>query len=388
VERIPFNRPHLVGTEFSYVEQAIESGKLSGNGDFGARCSRWLEEQTGAVRAFLTPSCTAALEMSTILAGIGEGDEVIMPSYTFVSTATAVAMRGGTPVFVDVREDTLNIDERAIEAAVTDRTKAITVVHYGGVGCEMGPIEEAVGEHGLSLIEDAAPGLLSAVDDRPLGGIGRLGALSFHETKNVHSGEGGALLVNDPDLVEAAEVIQEKGTNRQRFFRGEVDRYTWEDLGSSYLLSEIGAAFLWAQLQEAESLTERRLEIWRRYDDAFADAEESGLLRRPVVPPGRRHNGHTYYLLLPDRVARDAFIADLGERGILAVFHYIPLHTSPGGRRFGRAAGDLPVTDSVSERIVRLPLWVDMTDEQIERVIDASLEALKRPRPAASPARR
>jgi dTDP-4-amino-4,6-dideoxygalactose transaminase len=371
VERIPFNRPHLVGTEFSYVEQAIESGKLSGNGEFGARCSRWLEEQTGAVRAFLTPSCTAALEMSTILAGIGEGDEVIMPSYTFVSTATAVAMRGGTPVFVDVREDTLNIDESTIEAAITDRTKAVTVVHYAGVGCEMEAIEEVAGRHDLTLIEDAAPGLLSAVDDRPLGG------LSFHETKNVHSGEGGALLVNDSDLVEAAEVIQEKGTNRQRFFRGEVDRYTWEDLGSSYLLSEIGAAFLWAQLQEAERLTERRLEIWRRYDEAFAEAEESGLARRPVVPPGRRHNGHTYYLLLPTREARDAFIADLGECGILAVFHYVPLHSSPGGRRFGRVAGDLPVTDSVSERIVRLPLWVDMTDEQIERVIEASLEALK-----------
>lgn len=370
------------------MEQAIDSGKLSGNGEFGARCSRWLEERIGSSRAFLTPSCTAALEMSTILAGIGEGDEVIMPSYTFVSTATAVAMRGGTPVFVDVREDTLNIDEGALEAAVTDRTKAITVVHYAGVGCEMGPIEQIADGHALTLIEDAAPGLLSAVDDRPLGGIGRLGALSFHETKNVHSGEGGALLVNDPELVDAAEVIQEKGTNRQRFFRGEVDRYTWEDLGSSYLLSEIGAAFLWAQLQEAERLTDRRLEIWRRYDDAFAEAEESGLARRPVIPEGRRHNGHTYYLLLPNRQARDVFIADLGERGILAVFHYVPLHSSPAGRRYGRVAGDLSVTESVSERIVRLPLWVDMTDEQIERVIDTSLEALKRASPAASPASR
>ena len=377
MEKIPFNRPHLVGTEFSYVEQAIDSGKLSGNGEFGARCCRWLEERTGAARAFLTPSCTAALEMSSILAGIGEGDEVIMPSYTFVSTASAVVMRGGTPVFVDVREDTLNVDERALEAAITSRTKAITVVHYAGVGCEMAAIEEIAGRHGLTLIEDAAPGILSTVDDRPLGGIGRLGTLSFHETKNVHSGEGGALLVNDPDLVETAEVVQEKGTNRQRFFRGEVDRYTWQDVGSSYLLSEIGAAFLWAQLQRADALTQRRLEIWRRYHEAFREAEESGVLRRPVVPSGRRHNGHTYYLLLAGREARDAFIAALGERGILAVFHYVPLHTSPAGRRYGRTAGELPVTENVSDRIVRLPLWVDMTDELVDRVIDASLEAVQ-----------
>jgi dTDP-4-amino-4,6-dideoxygalactose transaminase len=376
MQRIPFNRPHVVGTEFAYIEQAIESGKLSGNGEFAGRCTAWLERRLGAGRAFLTPSCTAALEMASLLAGIEAGDEVIMPSYTFVATATAVVARGGTPVFVDVREDTLNIDETAIEAAVTERTKAVTAVHYAGVGCQMEKIGEICQRHGLILIEDAAQSLLSTSSGQFLGGIGSLGAISFHETKNVHSGEGGALLVNDPELIDAAEVIQEKGTNRSRFFRGEVDRYTWEGMGSSYLLSEIGAAFLWAQLQQADRLTDRRREIWTAYHDAFHDAEQRGVVRRPIIPPGLHHNAHMYYLLLSGRKARDSFIAGLADRGVHAVFHYVPLHSSPAGRRYGRVAGDLSVTDKASASVVRLPLWVDMTDQQLDRVIDASVEIL------------
>lgn len=370
-EEIPFNRPHVVGTEFAYIEEAILTGKLSGNGVFAERCARWLEARTGAHRALITPSCTAALEMCAVLCDVGPGDEVIVPSFTFVSTSNAFVARGGVPVFVDVRADTFNVDEGAVEAAITSRTKAAVVVHYAGVPCEMDAIMAVAERHGLTVIEDAAHALLSTWRGRAAGGIGHFGTLSFHETKNVHSGEGGALLINRPELVERAEIVQEKGTNRSQFFRGEVDKYTWVDTGSSHLLSEVATAFLWAQLEHAERLTLRRREVWSAYHEALAPLEVAGLVRRPVIPSEIEHNGHLYYLLLPSREARDAMIRKLRAKGVHAVFHYVPLHSSPAGRRYGRAHGDLAVTNEVSARLVRLPLWNDMSDDQVERVIDS-----------------
>lgn len=359
-----------------YIQEAIDNGHLSGRGPFDSRCTNWLEQRTGTPRALLTSSCTSALEMAALLAGVGEGDEVIMPSFTFVSTANAIALRGAIPVFVDIRADTLNIDERLVEDAITPRTKAVLAVHYAGVGCELDDLDELSREHGVALIEDAAQGALAAYRGRPLGTVGSLGCLSFHETKNVHCGEGGALLVNDPDLAERAEIVQEKGTDRTRFFRGEVDKYTWVDLGSSYLTSEVNAAFLWAQLEHAEEITHRRLEIWGRYHERFAELEDRGLARRPVVPAHTDHNGHMYYLLLEDRETRDRLIAGLADSGVHAVFHYVPLHSAPAGRRLGRAAGPMPVTDATSDRLVRLPLWPDMPEAQVERVVQSTVEVL------------
>jgi dTDP-4-amino-4,6-dideoxygalactose transaminase len=374
---IPFNRPRATGREFEYIREAIDSGYLAGNGPFSQRCARRLEELTGAPRALLTTSGTAALELAALVIGIEPGDEVIMPSFTFVSTANAVALRGGVPVFVDIRPDTLNLDEAAVAGAVTPRTRAVIPVHYAGVGCEMDQLMEVASTHGLAVIEDAAQGILASCSGRPLGALGQLGCLSFHETKNVTSGEGGALLVNAPAWIERAEIALEKGTDRSRFFRGEVDRYRWIDLGSSFVLSDLNAAFLWAQLEEAEAMTARRLEIWERYHGAFAGLEESERVRRPIVPQHCRHNAHMYHLLLPDREARDGLIAELAERDVMAVFHYVPLHSSPAGRRHGRAAGPLPVTEDVSERLVRLPLWAGMSDGEVERVTAAVLEALQ-----------
>ena len=382
-DRIPFNRPYVVGQEFSYIQDAISRGKLSGNGFYADRCARWLEQRTRASRAFMTPSCTAALEMCATLAGIEPGDEVIMPSFTFVSTANAFVGRGGVPVFVDVRPDTLSVSAAAIEAAVTPRTKAVVVVHYAGVGCEMDEIMAVARAHGLLVIEDAAHALLSRYRGRELGGIAQLGTLSFHETKNIHCGEGGALLVNDPDLVQRAEIVQEKGTNRARFFRGEVDKYTWVDTGSSHLISEVATAFLWAQLERAEQLTAGRLAIWDAYHEAFEPLEAEGLARRPVIPDEADHNGHMYHLLLPGPELQMPLIEALKEDGVHAVFHYVPLHSSPAGRRYGRAHGELAVTDDVSTRIVRLPLWYGLTDEEIERVIRSVVGALTRISPAA-----
>jgi dTDP-4-amino-4,6-dideoxygalactose transaminase len=374
--QLPFNRPHATGREFEYIAQAIDNGYLAGNGPFSERCTEWLQERTGCTRALLTNSCTAALEMATLVAGIGQGDEVIMPSFTFVTTASAVALRGGTPVFVDIRPDTLNIDETAVEAAITSRTKAILPVHYAGVACELDSLLDVADRHDLLVIEDAAQAVMASYGDRALGSLGDLGCVSFHETKNVTSGEGGALLVNDPELVEAAEVVQEKGTNRSRFFRGEVDKYTWVGLGSSFVTSEINAAFLCAQLDAADEITARRLEIWDRYHEHFATLEASGRLRRPIVPEGRRHNAHMYYLLMSDSSDRDALIAALSERGIMAVFHYVPLHDSPAGRRYGRAAGPLATTIDTSDRLLRLPLWFGMTDADVDRVAAAVAESL------------
>ena len=372
---IPFNRPYMTGQELACIQQAHANGHLSGDGPFTRRCHAWLEQATGASRALLTHSCTAALEMSALLLNLAPGDEVIMPSYTFVSTANAFVLRGAVPVFVDIREDTLNLDERLVEAAITSRTKAICVVHYAGVACEMDAIMAIARRHGLAVVEDAAQAILSTYHGRPLGTIGELGALSFHETKNIISGEGGALLCRDPEMAERAEIIREKGTNRSRFFRGQVDKYTWVDVGSSFLPGEITAAFLAAQTDAAHAITQRRLAIWDRYHAWAAPREAAGELRRPIVPAHCGHNAHMYYLLLPSLAARTRFIAALKARGVAAVFHYIPLHTSPAGMRLGRHDAPLPATDALSDRLVRMPLWVGL-EQHLDEVLEAADAAL------------
>jgi dTDP-4-amino-4,6-dideoxygalactose transaminase len=368
---IPFNKPYMTGKELWYVSQAHANRHLSGDGEFTRKCHGWLEQRIGCAKALLTHSCTAALEMAAILADIQPGDEVIMPSFTFVSTANAFVLRGGVPVFVDVRPDTMNIDETKIEAAITARTRAIVPVHYAGVGCEMDAIMAIARKHDLIVIEDAAQGIMSSYKGRPLGSIGHMAALSFHETKNIISGEGGALLVNDPKFVERAEIIREKGTNRSQFFRGQVDKYTWYDLGSSYLPSELISAFLWAQMEEAAEITRRRLAVWDRYHESFAGLEREGYVRRPVVPESCEHNAHMYYLLLPGLGARTAFISEMKSTGVQTVFHYVPLHSSRAGERFGRAHGTCDITDAQSERLVRLPLWVELTPAMVETVIES-----------------
>jgi dTDP-4-amino-4,6-dideoxygalactose transaminase len=373
---VPFNRPRLIGTEHRYVDEAIATGKISGNGMFARRCADWLRARVGSPAAFLTPSCTAALEMAAILADVGPGDEVIVPTFTFVSTANAFAARGATPVFVDLDERTLNLDADAVERAITPATRAIVVMHYGGVACEMEAIMRLAERHCLWVIEDAAHALPATVDGRPLGSIGHMGTFSFHETKNIQCGEGGALVVNDPSLVVRAEIVQEKGTNRSSFFRGEADRYTWLDLGSSYLMSEVSAAFLWAQIQQADATTAERRRIWSLYHDAFAELEQAGLARRPHVPPGCEHSGHLYYLLLGAERERDALIAALARVGVRAVFHYVPLGSSPGGRRFGREPEPALHAESLSRRLVRLPLWVGMDAADVARVVDGATDAL------------
>jgi dTDP-4-amino-4,6-dideoxygalactose transaminase len=371
---IPFNKPYMTGRELGYIAEAHANGHLAGNGQFSKRCCAWLENRIGSHKALLTHSCTAALEMAAILSGVGAGDEVIMPSFTFVSTANAFVLRGATPVFVDVRPDTLNIDETKIEEAITARTKAIVPVHYAGVGCDMDVIMEIAARHDLLVIEDAAQGLLADYRGRPLGSIGHLAALSFHETKNIISGEGGALLINDPRFVERAEIIWEKGTNRAQFFRGQVDKYTWVDLGSSYLPGEIIAAFLWAQMEEADAITQRRLHIWARYHDAFAGLEDSGRIRRPIIPGDCVHNAHMYYLLMPSLDTRTAFIERLQSAGINPVFHYVPLHSSPFGRSAGRWVGDMTNTEAAADRLVRLPLWLGL-EEQLDLVLSEVIAA-------------
>ncbi len=373
---IAFNRPSSVGGEFDNIRRAIDNAHISANGEFTRRCSDWLAERTGASAALLVHSGTAALEAASIVADLRPGEEVILPSYTFVTTASAIAARGAIPVFVDVREDTLNLDEALVEAAITPLTRMIVPVHYAGVACEMGEIMRIAREHGLLVLEDAAQALGSTYEGKPVGSIGDFAALSFHETKNVTCGEGGALLLRDRDFVEQAEIVREKGTNRSRFMRGEVDKYTWVDLGSSFALSEIGAAYLWAQLLEADRITERRLAVTRRYREAFAPLEAAGIARRPIVPPGCIDNGHMFYLLLPDRASRDAAIAGLARRDVNAVFHYVPLHSSPGGRRYGRAAGPLPVTDRVADCIMRLPVWAGMSGSTVDRVVASVYEVL------------
>ena len=369
-ELIPFNRPYATGKELVYQAEAIHNSHLSGDGAFTKRCHQWIEQRTGCAKALLTHSCTSALDMAALLLNLESGDEVIMPSYTFVSTANAFVLRGAVPVFVDIREDTLNLDEQLIEAAITPRTKAISPVHYAGVSCEMDTILAVAHRHDLAIVEDAAQGVMASYKGRALGAMGELGSFSFHETKNIISGEGGALLVNEASMVSRAEVIREKGTDRERFFRGEVDKYTWQDVGSSFLPSEIIAAYLWAQLEEAERITSERLELWQRYHAMLEPLEQSGLLRRPIIPADCQHNGHMYYVILAPGTDRQAVLRELKNKAIHSVFHYVPLHSSPAGQRFGRTHGDLSLTTSLSEQLIRLPMWMGLSETQQQRVCE------------------
>jgi dTDP-4-amino-4,6-dideoxygalactose transaminase len=373
--KIRFNRPYRTGKEVEYIRQAQDGYRLSGNGPFTQKCQSWLEKRTGAPKVLLTHSCTAALEMAALLLDLRPGDEVIMPSYTFVSTANAFVLRGAVPVFVDIRRDTLNLDETKIEAAITPKTRAIVAVHYAGVACAMDKILEIAKRRSLLVIEDAAQGIGATYRGKPLGGIGHLAAYSFHETKNIISGEGGALLVNDPSFVDRSQVLWEKGTNRNQFFKGEVDKYTWVDLGSSFLPNEMTAAFLWAQLEEAEGIQAKRMAIWERYHQGFAQAEAKGLVRRPIIPAECGHNAHLYYLLLPSPEKRDAFLQGMNKRGINAIFHYIPLHDSPAGAKFGRVHGSMDVTQWASQCIARLPFWIGLEEHQ-DQVIQEALKEL------------
>ncbi len=373
--KIPFNKPFIIGAELEYIAQAVREGHLSGDGPYTKRCHRWLEERLGARRALLTHSCTAALEMAALLCDLKPGDEVIMPSFTFVSTANAFVLRGAVPVFVDVRADTFNLDERLAGAAVTPRTRAIVPVHYAGVACEMDTLMSMARERGLLVVEDAAQGVLAGYKGKKLGAIGHLGCLSFHETKNVISGEGGALLVNDERLVARAEVIREKGTNRSQFFRGEVDKYSWVDIGSSYLPSELVGAFLWAQLEHADRINAKRKTLCAAYRQGLDPLARRGALALPQSEPsGVTGNCHMFYILLKDLSTRARLIAHLKARGIHSVFHYVPLHSSPAGRKFGRPAGPMTVTDGVSERLLRLPLYYELTEADVAGIVAAIVE--------------
>ncbi|MCV9879335.1 dTDP-4-amino-4,6-dideoxygalactose transaminase [Brenneria izbisi] len=371
---IPFNAPPVVGTELDYMQAAMSSGKLCGDGGFTRRCQQWLEHYSGSKKVLLTPSCTASLEMAAILLDIKPGDEVIMPSYTFVSTANAFVLRGAKIVFVDIRPDTMNIDETKIEAAITDKTRIIVPVHYAGVACEMDAIMALAKKYDLFVVEDAAQGVMSSYKGRVLGSIGHVGCFSFHETKNYTSGgEGGATLINDPGLIERAEIVREKGTNRSQFFRGQVDKYTWRDIGSSYLMADIQAAYLWAQLEAARPINERRLRLWQNYYAAFKSLADAGRITLPTVPASCIHNAHMFYIKLRDAEDRSAFIDYMKEAEILTVFHYIPLHDSPAGLNFGRFAGEDRYTTQESERLVRLPLFYNLSDVNQRTVINTIL---------------
>jgi dTDP-4-amino-4,6-dideoxygalactose transaminase len=373
--KVPFNHPAVVGRELANLREALDQAHLSGDGTFTRRSHELLREAVGGARVLLTHSCTGALEMAAMLADVGPGDEVIMPSFTFVSTANAFALRGAKCVFVDIRPDTLNLDESLVAEAVTPRTRAIVPVHYAGVACEMDTLLEIARRDELLVIEDAAQGFGATYRGRPLGAIGQLGALSFHATKNVVSGEGGALVVGDGRFGTRAEIVREKGTNRSSFFRGEVDKYTWVDVGSSYLPSELVAAFLAAQLEHWRDITRRRRAIWQTYHEGFAELEAAGVVRRPIVPADCEHNGHLYYLLLPSLDVRTRVLDALKAQGIHAVFHYVPLDTAPAARRFARTHGTLTVTHDIADRLVRLPLWLGVEDEQ-PRIIDTIVQTV------------
>ena len=375
--RIPFNWPYMTGKELDYIAESHQAGRLAGDGPFTMRCHEWLEHSTGCHKALLTHSCTAALELAALLLDIQPGDEIIMPSYTFVSTANAFVLRGGVPVFVDIRKDTLNIDESLIEAAITLRTRAIVPVHYAGVACEMDTIMSIAKRHNLKVIEDAAQGMMASYKESALGSIGDLGAYSFHETKNVISGEGGSLLINDPELALRAEITREKGTDRSQFFRGEVDKYTWQEIGSSFLPGELIAAFLWAQLEEANRITQARLASWQYYHEALETLESKGVITRPVVPEECQNNAHMYYVLLSPELDRQKILDQFEHNNIGSVFHYVPLHSSPAGLRYGRTSGSLTITVDHSERLIRLPLWVGLTEQQQDKVIDVFKLAIK-----------
>ena len=366
--KIPFNKPFIVGKELYYIAQAVLESHLSGDGPFTKRCHKWLERRLGCAKALLTHSCTGALEMAAMLCGIGPGDEIIMPSFTFVSTANAFVLRGGMTVFVDIRKDTLNIDETLIEQAITSRTKAIVPVHYAGVACAMDEIMDIAERHGLFVVEDAAQALLSTYKNRHLGAIGHLGCLSFHETKNIISGEGGALLINDEKFIEQAEIIWEKGTNRKQFLRGEVDKYTWVDIGSSFLPSELVGAFLYAQLEETEKIINARNRIFEQYINFLRPLEEKGAIRLPAAEFGNNGNGHIFYIIVGSLEERGRLIDYLKQNGIVSVFHYVPLHSSPAGIRYGRTCGNMRVTDDLSDRVLRLPIYYEMREEDVEMV--------------------
>ena len=368
---IPFNVPPCTGNEMKYIGEAVASHKICGDGQFTKRCSAWMEERFNAHKVLLTTSGTTALDMASLLCELQPGDEVILPSFTFSSTANAFVNYGAKLVFVDIRPDTMNIDETKIEAAITDRTKAIVVMHYAGVACEMDTIMAIARKHRLLVIEDAAQAVMSSYKGKALGTIGDFGCYSFHETKNYSMGEGGAILINTPEYVERAEILREKGTDRARFFRGQVDKYTWVDLGDSFLPSELNAAYLWAQLEMADEINEDRLSSWKSYYDAFADLEKRGLVTLPAVPEGCVHNAHMFYLKCRDLEERTALIAFLKERDILAVFHYVPLHSAPAGLRFGRFSGEDVYTTRESDRLVRLPLYYGLTADDQAKVIRA-----------------
>lgn len=368
---ISFNVPPFTGKEYDYIREAVEAHKICGDGQFTKKCNAWIEEKTGTAKALLTTSCTHATEMAALLADIQPGDEVIMPAYTFVSTADAFVLRGATVVFVDIRPDTMNIDETKIEAAITEKTKAIVPVHYAGVACEMDTIMDIARRHHLLVIEDAAQGIMSSYKGRALGTIGDYGCFSFHETKNYSMGEGGCLLIRDPEKIEEAEIVREKGTNRSKFFRGQIDKYTWVDKGSSYLPSDLNAAYLWAQLELADEINENRLHSWATYYAAFRPLQEKGQVELPVIPKGCVHNAHMFYLKARDLEERTALIAHLKADGIVAVFHYIPLHTAPAGLKFGRFSGEDVYTTKESERLVRLPLYYHLTAKDQQKVIDS-----------------
>jgi dTDP-4-amino-4,6-dideoxygalactose transaminase len=375
-EPIWFNRPASTGHELEYMRQALEAGTISGDGPFTRRCHAIIEQITGAPKALLTTSCTHALELAALLLDIGPGDEVICPAFTFVSTINAFVLRGARPVFVDIRPDTLNLDETRLEEAITEKTKAILVVHYAGIACDMNAVCRIADARQIPIVEDNAHGLLGRYQGRPLGSIGRLSTLSFHETKNITCGEGGALVINDERLIARAEILREKGTNRSRFFRGEIDRYTWVDVGSSYLPSDLLAAFLLAQLEAREVIQQRRSEMWDEYEQALAPWAQANGVRLPIVPSHCEHPAHLFYLLLPSLAARNAFIAHMRAQQILTVFHYQPLHLSEMGQRFGGRPGMCPTTEDVADRLVRLPLYFQLSPDEQRRVIDAVESAL------------
>lgn len=375
-EAVPFNQPFVTGKELAYLEDVCRSKQLAGDGPFSKKCQAWLAEYHASALSLLTHTCTAALELSALLLDLKPGDEVIMPSFTFVSTASAFALRGAVPVFVDIRPDTLNLDEKLVEEAITSRTRAICVVHYAGVSCEMDQIMDIARRRNLAVVEDAAHSIFSRYKGRPSGSFGSLGCLSFHETKNIVAGEGGALLVNDPAFVERAKTLWNKGTNRSQLLAGLVDKYTWVELGSSFPISELAASFLWAQLSEFETIQSRRMAGWSLYHDRMREAESRGLVRRPIVPDDCEHNAHIYYLLFANAKDRPRFIAKMKEKGVGTPFHYVPLHSSPAGLKYGRAVGSMEVTDRVSESLVRLPLSSNGSLD-FTRVADAVTECLQ-----------
>lgn len=376
--KIPLNKPHITHKEMGYISHAHQIGQLSGDGFYTKKCHEWLEKNLGTKKALLTHSCTGALEMMVILINIQSGDEVIMPSFTFPSTANSVILRGGKPVFIDIRSDTLNMDEKLIEQAITPKTKALFPVHYAGVACEMDTIIKIANQYNLFILEDAAQGFLAKYRGKYLGTIGDMGAYSFHETKNVISGEGGAILMNKAKYINRAEIIREKGTNRNQFFRGQVDKYTWVDLGSSYLPGEIIAAFLMAQLEKAKIITKKRVKIWERYHSLLKDLEDGGYIRRPFVPKECQHSGHLYYILVDNLIIRHKLITYLKKKNILSVFHYVPLHSSPAGKKYARFVGKMKITNEVSDTLIRLPLFYDITRQEIDHTVQSIYDFFKK----------